>query len=136
MWSANALTERLHLKWPIGPAPPTADGRCGFGQRFFAGKRGKRQVAPKAEFANRSCGKTERSRRLCGRVLRRLQSSDDLPAAPINQQLDGFGRSTVRANQGRSFTPAAVPRSAIRSHTQPCRLDETIPLKYAPILQP
>jgi len=44
--------------------------------------------------------------------------------------------STGRLNSGRRLVPTMLPMKAQTSHSQPCRLPDTIPLKYAPILQP
>ena len=45
-------------------------------------------------------------------------------------------RSTGRSQNGRSGTPMALPAKAATSHSQPCRLPDAMPLKYAPMLQP
>ncbi len=49
--------------------------------------------------------------------------------------LEGQGH-TRRPNQGRSLVPTMLPANAAANHTHPCTLDEAMPLKYAPMLQP
>ena len=58
------------------------------------------------------------------------------PARIVQQPLNTTcGRSPAK-NNGRRRTPTLLPINAATSHTQPCRLPEAMPLKYAPILQP
>jgi hypothetical protein len=51
-----------------------------------------------------------------------------------------YAPSSVRyvpsPNPRRNRVPNALPAKAATSHTQPCRLPEAMPLKYAPMLQP
>jgi hypothetical protein len=52
------------------------------------------------------------------------------------QQRDRAVRSTPRPKVGLSQVPRMLPAKAEGSHSQPCRLPEAMPLKYAPMLQP
>ncbi|MGF6722172.1 hypothetical protein P3T43_001519 [Paraburkholderia sp. GAS41] len=56
--------------------------------------------------------------------------------SPSDQHPVCFTRSTASPNTGRSFVPTTLPKNAETSQSQPCRLPDTMPLKYAPILQP
>ena len=51
-------------------------------------------------------------------------------------QAVGLTRSTSSPNSGRSRVPSTLPINAATSQSHPCRLPDTMPLKYAPILQP
>jgi len=50
-------------------------------------------------------------------------------AAERDQQPEGFTRSTSSPNKGRRRVPNTLPANAATSHSQPCRLPDTIPLK-------
>src|SRR5262245_5792009 len=43
---------------------------------------------------------------------------------------------TRRPNHGRRRVPSMLPANADANHTQPCTLDDAMPLKYAPMLHP
>lgn len=59
-------------------------------------------------------------------------SPETIAQHPLNATC---GRSPAK-NNGRNRTPTPLPMNAATSHTQPCRLPEAMPLKYAPMLQP
>jgi hypothetical protein len=67
----------------------------------------------------------------------RLQERPSLPAflAGRPQHAERV-RSTTSPNGGRSHVPTTFPANAAISQSQPCRLPDAIPLKYAPMLQP
>ena len=52
------------------------------------------------------------------------------------QPLNASGRRSPAKNIGRRRTPTLLPINAATNQTQPCRLPEAMPLKYAPMLQP
>ena len=63
----------------------------------------------------------------------------------IAEDLRGFGSRASSAapfgyirspNTGRIRVPTPFPANAAANHNQPCTLEEAMPLKYAPILQP
>lgn len=119
--SSRACITRVEPHEPPEKTPAALQGKSQEGQR---------QIGAEEEGQVHQQGRPGKARG------RSRPGPKPFPGKLTQQPLNATCRRSPAKKNGRSRTPTLLPINAATSHTQPCRLPEAMPLKYAPMLQP